>query len=83
MAWDGGSWFWPYCTVVLKEGSGDIRGLERVVNQKTHVPGSNCLKMMNPGSDFGFEELRGPGETRREFGFPKNHFLGFMHKFLW
>jgi hypothetical protein len=31
--------------------------------------------MTNPGSDFGFEGLRGPGETRRDFEFPKNHFF--------
>jgi hypothetical protein len=37
--------------------------------------------MRNPGSDVGFEGLRGPGETLRDFGFPKNHFLGFMHMF--
>jgi hypothetical protein len=29
--------------------------------------------MTNPGSDFGLERLRGPRETRRDFGFPKNH----------
>jgi hypothetical protein len=26
-----------HATVVLKEGSGDIRELERVINQKTHL----------------------------------------------
>jgi hypothetical protein len=29
--------------------------------------------MTNPGSDFGLEGLRRPGETRRDFGPPKNH----------
>jgi hypothetical protein len=29
--------------------------------------------MTNPGSNFCLEGLRTPGETRREFGFPKNH----------
>jgi hypothetical protein len=33
----------------------------------------NCPKMTNPGSDFGLEGLRRPGETRRDFGLPKNH----------
>jgi hypothetical protein len=34
-----------------------------------------CLKMTNPGSDFGLEGLRRPGETRRDFGLLKNHFF--------
>jgi hypothetical protein len=29
--------------------------------------------MTNPGSDLWLEGLRGPGDTRRDFGFPKNH----------
>jgi hypothetical protein len=29
--------------------------------------------MTNPGSDFGLEGHIGPGETRRDFGLPKNH----------
>jgi hypothetical protein len=41
----------------------------------------NCLKMMNPGSDFGLEGLSGPGETRRDFGLPKNHCFR-LHAFL-
>jgi hypothetical protein len=44
--------------VVLKEESGDIREMERVVNQKTQVPRVKEVK-----------------ETRRDFGFPKNHFF--------
>jgi hypothetical protein len=39
-------------TVVLKEGSGDIRELERVVNRKTQVPRVKLPK--NDESGFGF-----------------------------
>jgi hypothetical protein len=45
------------------------------------IPGWNCLKLRNPGSDLGFEGLRGPGETWRDFGFPKNQFF-WLHAYV-
>jgi hypothetical protein len=59
------------CTVVLKEGSGDIRELEWVVNRKTQVPRVKLPE--NDESGFRFW-VRGTRETRRDperFWFPK------------
>jgi hypothetical protein len=49
--------------VVLKEGSGDIRELERVVNQKTQVPRVKLPE--NDESGFRFW-VGGTQETRRD-----------------
>jgi hypothetical protein len=54
--------------VVLKEGSGDIREFEWVVNQKMKLPEND-----ESGFRFWVGGTQEPGETRRDFGFPKNH----------
>jgi hypothetical protein len=54
---------WKGCTVVLKEGSGDIREFERVVNQKTQVPRVKLPE--NDESGFGFW-VGGTQGTRRD-----------------
>jgi hypothetical protein len=70
--------------VVLKEGSGDIRELEWVVNQKTQVPRVKLPENDESGFRFWVGGTQGTRRDPERFLVPKKTVvLGFMHMFLW
>jgi hypothetical protein len=66
-------WSTIQCTVVLKEGSGDIRELEWVINRKTQVPMVKLPENEESWFRFWVGETQGTRRDPERFWFPKNH----------
>jgi hypothetical protein len=67
--------------VVLKKGSGDIKELEWVVNQKTQVPRVKLPENDKSWFRFWVGGTQGSRRDPERFWFPKTIVLGFMHMF--